>query len=127
LAQHDVDELVTVSVLADRGSGVDRSRGLRDSRARDAEGARLVLVDLETKHLHRLVPVVIHAAHVRVAAHHGLDFVGVGPDLRRFLPDDPKLHRVRHRRPIGQQLGPATHFRKLGGEDFRKPQAHFFA
>ena len=62
LAQHDVDQLVALAVLADRGARQDRSRRAAHTPGeRDAERAQLVLVEVEAQHLDRLVPVVVDA------------------------------------------------------------------
>ncbi len=116
LAQHDVDQPVALAVLADHAARERRARGLRDGLARHAERARLVLVDLQAQHLDRLVPVVVHAAHVRVRAQDLLGAVGPVAHLLHLWPDDAELHRIRHRRPVGQQLDAAAHLGEVGGQ-----------
>ena len=43
----------------------------------------------------------------------GLDLVGTLAQHQRVEPDHAELHRVRHRRPVGQQLDAAAHLGKL--------------
>ena len=116
LAQHDLDQLVAFPVLPHRAARQQGARGLRDGLAAHAQCTGFGLVHLQTHRLDRLVPVVVHATRVGVLAHLGLDFVGLQAQDLGVRPHHPKLHRVRHRRAIGQQFHTPAHFRKLLGQ-----------
>jgi hypothetical protein len=96
-------------ILADRGAGQDGPGRLGDGLAGHAQRARLGLVHLQAQHLDRFVPVVVHAAHVRALAHDGLDLVGALAQHQRVVADHAELHRIRHRRAVGQQLDAPAH------------------
>ena len=113
LAQHDLDQLVTIAVLAHRAAREQGARSLRDGLAAHAQGTGLGLVHLQTHRLDRLVPVVVHATRVGVLAHLGLDLVGLGAQHLGVRPHHPKLHRVRHRRAVGQQFHTPAHLGEL--------------
>jgi hypothetical protein len=94
--------------------------------AGDAQRARLVLVDLQAQHLDGLVPVVVDAAHVRVARAGSLRRSAQARTCR-VGADHAELHRVRHRRPVGQQLHAAAHLGELLGQQRRQALAQGLA
>mmetsp|Transcript_42319 Transcript_42319/g.99329 ORF Transcript_42319/g.99329 Transcript_42319/m.99329 type:complete len:737 (-) Transcript_42319:1283-3493(-) len=127
LPQHDVDKLVRLAILANDAARQQCASGLRQALAADAQRLGFVLIDVQPQRLDVFVPVVIDAAHIGAGAQDLLGLIGPVPNDLGIRAGDAELHRVLHRRPIGQQLDAPTRFRELLGEQRWQTLAQFLA
>ena len=116
LAQHHLNQLVTFTELAHRAARQGNAQGLRDRLAAHTQRPRLGLVHLQADGLDILVPVVVHTPGVAAGLHELFDFVSALTQDHRVCAHHTELHRVSHRRPVGQQLNAPAHLGKLTGQ-----------
>ena len=97
------------------------------SRERDAELARLVLVDVDAHALQALAPVLVDAPHVRVGAQDRGHLVGDRLHLPVVLAEHAELHRIADRRPVLEPVDAAAHEREVVVEQLLDLRQHALA
>jgi hypothetical protein len=115
-AQHDVDQAVVLAELRQGDAADGALQGARDAGGGYAEGARLVLVDIDAQHRRAHAPVVVHVQGVGRGAHRLRHLVGNRLDALDVGADDAELQRVGHRRAQRDAIGARAHAGKLLGE-----------
>ncbi|MNF56772.1 hypothetical protein D3C84_382730 [compost metagenome] len=96
---HDVDQVLALTQLR-QGCAVHHGLGRqRHVGRREAKRARLVLIELHFQRAHRVVPVELEVAHLRVGPNHLLHVAGNLAHHLGIGTYDAELHRVADRRP----------------------------
>ncbi len=101
-AQKDLDQLVVLAVLADRGAGQRALQEAGQVRGAHPQGTSPVLIDFQEYRLAWLLPVQVHIHHMGILAHLVGHLAGQRAGLLDMLAGNPELHRVAHGRAVFQ-------------------------